>query len=282
MIIARAGDVIEGAAQFLKSLSGWRRAFAAFLGGAFAALAQAPLNIWPLMAVGFCVLILLLDAAPNMMRPKRSAFFMGWLFGFGYFLAGIYWMAFSFFVQAEQFAWMAPFAVTGLPAFLALFTGAAALAASYFWRDGWRRIVVFAGFWLIFEYLRGHVLTGLPWNLSGQALAGSALTAQTAAWYGAYGLSLVTVLLSAAPAAWVGYRLPAKRALLGSLMLVAGFAGLAGVGYIRLLDGAASSEPQAYVRIVQPNIPQKEKIDPDLWGKNFYRQLELSKGGAPR
>lgn len=275
---------VERAAAKIRAANGWRRALIAFCAGLAAALALAPVYALPLLAVGFSVLILLIDGAHAAQNPKRSAFAAGWFFGFGYFLAGIYWMAFSFFVQAEQFAWMAPFAVMGMPAFLGIFTGAASLAAVMVWREGWRRIFLLAAIWTIFEYARGHVLTGLPWNLAGQALAGSAIGAQSVAWYGAYGLSLVTVFLAAAPAATLGIgsdRRGAAQALAGVIAMLAGTALLFLAGAIRLALPEPAPDGRTFLRIVQPNIPQREKIDPDMWARNFGRQLALSKGAIP-
>ena len=38
----------------------------------------------------------------------------GWWFGFGYFLAGLYWVGNAFLVDAKTFGWLLPFAVIGL------------------------------------------------------------------------------------------------------------------------------------------------------------------------
>ena len=278
---AQLASVLDRVANRIKAATGWRRALIAFFAGLAAALALAPVYALPLMAVGFSVLILLIDGAYGTDRPRRRAFAAGWFFGFGYFLASIYWMAFSFFVQADQFAWMAPFAVLGMPAFLAFFTGISCFAAVKLWRHGWPRIFIFAAIWVLFEYARGHVLTGLPWNLAGQALAGSAIGAQTAAWYGAYGLSLVTVLLAAAPAAELDARRPPWAVLSGFAAMVVGVGVLFAVGGLRLSLAEPDHDGENFLRIVQPNIPQREKIDPNMWGRNFTRQLELSSGAAP-
>ena len=280
----RALALLNRAAMGLKAATGRRRAALSFAAGVLTALSLAPVYLLPVMAVGFSMLIVLLDAAAEGPRKKRRAFAAGWFFGFGYFIAGVYWMAFSFFVQAEAFAWMAPFAVIGLPAFLALFTGAAAVVCVFFWRPGWPRIFLFAAVWTLFEYARGHVLTGLPWNLAGQALAGSALTAQTAAWWGAYGLSLVAVFLAAAPAAGMAAQAgaPSGRRVLGGLAVtVGGAALLLAVGAVRLALPEPEPDGENFLRVVQPNIPQREKIDPDLWGRNFMRNLDLSGGAIP-
>lgn len=281
-VLARSGAGLLRLADIIRSLAGWRRAGAAFLAGVCGALAMAPFYALPLLAVSFTILVLLIDAAHAGAKPRLRAFAAGWWFGFGYFLAGVYWMAFSFFVQADQFAWMAPFAVTAMPAALAFFVGLAAFVSVCFWRVGWPRVVLFAAVFSIFEYLRGHILTGLPWNLSGQALAGSAVGAQTAAWYGAYGLNLVTIAIAASSAAGLGRDASSRSAvfwaaapLMGALLLLA-------VGMARLaLIEPVNDQARANLRIVQPNINQRDKINPNKWAENFRRSLALSTDAAP-
>jgi apolipoprotein N-acyltransferase len=263
----------------IAALAGWRRALAAFAAGVAAALAQAPLYLLPLMALGYCALALLVDGARENARPARSGFVAGWFFGFGYFLTGLYWVAFSFLVQAEEFAWMAPIAVCGLPAFLALFTGAACAFAAKVKTSGWRRILTLAALLMIAEYARGHVLTGLPWNLPGQALAGAAAGAQTAAYWGVYGLSFVALLIAMAPAAFIadGARGLAK----GAVLMIAALAALYGAGAARLSLMKPGDHADVFVRIVQPNIPQREKIDSGLWQRNYDRHIDLSSAQGP-
>ena len=63
-------------------------------------------------------------------RGIRSAAATGWWFGFGYFLAGLYWVGYAFLVDAPTFGWLLPFAVMGLPAGLAIFTALGATAGA--------------------------------------------------------------------------------------------------------------------------------------------------------
>ncbi|GAB4520751.1 MAG: apolipoprotein N-acyltransferase [Amphiplicatus sp.] len=278
----RFADGLDAAARKIAGLRDWPRRGAALTAGVATALAFAPFYALPLMAAGFSALVLLLDGAAESQRPRRAAFAAGWFFGFGYHLVGLYWLAFSFFVQAEEFAWMAPIAITAMPAFLGLFSGAAAALAVSFRRAGWRRVFVFAAAWMLLEYARGHVLTGLPWNLPGQALAGTAAGAQSAAFYGVYGLSLVAVLIACAPAAFLCAKERTKGAAAKGLALSIALTGLLfAVGFARLALPGPGDHDDVFVRVVQPNIPQREKIDPDLWGRNFRLHTDLSKGTTP-
>ena len=64
------------------------------------------------------------------------------------------------------------------------------------------------------EWVRGHALTGFPWNLIGYAWSGgfpgAIAVLQSAAWVGSYGLSFATVL---AASLWTlfGKPLPAPK-----------------------------------------------------------------------
>lgn len=267
-------DRLAAAAAALSRMTGWRRRGAAFAAGVGAALAQAPFYVLPLMAAGYCALIFLLDGARGAARPVRTGFLTGWFFGFGYFLIGLYWFGYAFMVQAEEFAWMAPFAVLGMPAFLGLFTGAAGAVVATVEVSGWRRIFFAAGVFMIADYLRGHILTGLPWNLPGQALAGTAIGAQTAAWWGVYGLSLVGLLIAMAPAA-------GRSVLRGGAVMLAATGAVYGVGALRLQFNPYTDHSDVHVRIVQPNIPQREKIDSELWTRNYRRHIDLSSAPGP-
>ncbi|MEM6851060.1 MAG: apolipoprotein N-acyltransferase [Pseudomonadota bacterium] len=268
----------------LTSLSGWRRIGAAFLAGCLGATAFAPFYVVPAFFAALIILVWLLDGARNSKRPRWTAAFTGWAFGFGYFLLGVYWVSFSMLVDADQYAWMIPFAVSGLPAYLALYPGAACALAVRFWSAGPRRLLVFAAAWSVMEFARGHVFTGFPWNGSAQVWAAAPLMAQTAAWIGAFGLGLVTVLLAAAPAASVTAdgRFLRSRALLRRPLAFTfvGLGALALFGAVRVTalapSAAEAAAPRPWVRLVQPNIAQRDKWKAELRGPNYQHLLRLT------
>src|SRR5882724_7350488 len=171
---------------------GWRRAAIAFLAGALSVLAMAPFGAWPVLFVTFPVLVWLLDgAASGRLGGVLAAALTGWWFGFGYFLAGLYWIGIAFLVDAPTFGWLMPFAVVGLPAGLALFTAFGTALARLIWTRGATRLIALALALTVAEWLRGHVLTGFPWNTFGYALTGPLVLAQTSALIGIWGLTFV-------------------------------------------------------------------------------------------
>ena len=91
---------------------------------------------------------------PGLCGRLKPAFATGWWFGFGYFLAGLWWIGGAVLVEAEAFAWALPFAVLGIPAALAFFYGFAAALARLLWSDGIGRIFALAFAFGLAEWLR--------------------------------------------------------------------------------------------------------------------------------
>ena len=139
----------------------WARIGLALLAGAGAALAHPPFGILPGL-FGYALLMILSERS----AATRGAFWMGWLAGFAYFLISCWWVAEAFLVNPAQ-AWMAPFAASALPAGLGLFWGTATALYRRFGPKGLERVLVFTALFCLLEWLRGHVLTGFPWNPAG-------------------------------------------------------------------------------------------------------------------
>lgn len=275
---ASALDPIQRFAAWAGELQGWRRYLLGFLLGALAAAALPPVDIVPLLLVSFGGLTWLADGC----RRPREAFILGWSFGFGYFVAGLYWIAVSLFTDIAAFWWALPFAVGGLPACFGIYTGLALAAYHWIGARGAGRAFALAGCWTAAEWLRGHLFTGLPWNLVGYVWSGgfpgATAVLQTAAVTGIYGLSLLTVIAAALPAALGDPPLGVIRwrrfvPALASLLLLAV---LGGGGAARLAEAKVGTVPNVLLRLVQPSIPQTLKWDPAVRESNFQRLLALS------
>jgi apolipoprotein N-acyltransferase len=247
---------------------GLLRGLIAFLAGAASALAVTPLTsdpaslitAWPVMFVTFPVAVWLLDGAAGRWGGVVAAALTGWWFGFGYFLFGLYWIGLAFLVDARTFAWLIPFAVIGLPAYLALYTGLGFALARALWTRGAARVLLLAAALTAAEWLRGHVLTGFPWNLFGYALTTPLVFAQSAALFGVWGLTFVAIAVFAAPAVLADEPADTRRPWLTPICALVALAALAIYGTFRL-----ATTPTAYVdgvrlRIMQPNVPQDEKF----------------------
>ncbi|MEZ5799759.1 MAG: apolipoprotein N-acyltransferase [Nitratireductor sp.] len=263
-------------------LWGWKRAGAAFAAGAVSALGFAPFNLFPLLFATIPVLVWLMDATaadPSQgMLSRISGFFRtGWWFGFGFFLAGLWWVGNAFLVEADEFAWMLPIAIMALPAALAMFTGLATAVAGIFWRDGWGRLVLLSVCLAGSDYLRGTLFTGFPWNVFGYAAMPVPVLMQSAALIGTYGVGLLALMVFSLPAALAtplqvrgrGWKLHVWLCLLLGL---AHPAYGAWVLYANPQQAATANR----VRIVQPAIDQSMKWSPESEADVFKTLLDLS------
>ncbi|MDX2287462.1 MAG: apolipoprotein N-acyltransferase [Hyphomicrobiaceae bacterium] len=262
--------------QQVMGLRGWRRTVAAIVAGALSVLAMAPFHLWPVLILTLPVLVWLLDDPPTP-HVVRSAAADGWSFGFGYFLAGLFWIGEAFLVEAHIFGWLMPFAVLLMPAGLALFWAGLAAAARIWWPAGVGRLLVLAVAFGLGEYARGHLLTGFPWNTLGYALAAPGPLMQAAGVVGIYGLTLLTVSISAAPLVMLAER--ADWRTLG-LVSVLPASLLLGYGVWVLPSGPVPSVPGVALRLVQPSIPQADKWAADKQGAIFADHLALSRQNA--
>lgn len=246
----------------------------ALLAGAGAALAHPPFGFLPGL-LGYPLLLILSERS----RTTRGGFWMGWLAGFAYFFVSCWWVAEAFLVDPAQ-AWMAPFAASLLPIGLALFWGVATALYRRLAPVSMQRVLVFAALFCALEWLRGHVLTGFPWNPAGASWKAGSAASQFAAVVGVYGLSFVTIAVVSAfaPLATSGPRRPrAITAALGVLALI----GLVGGGTARLSQ-ARVVPTDIMVRIVQADIDQTTKWSPEVYQSILDRYLRLTVQPAGR
>lgn len=256
---------------------GWKRRGIAFAAGALSVLGLAPFDFWPILFLTFPVLVWLIDgSAGGRLGGTFAAASAGWWFGFGYFLAGLYWVGHAFLVDARIFGWLLPFAVTALPAGLAIFTAAGTLAARWLWVKGPLRILALAVALTCAEWLRGHVLTGFPWNAYGYALTGQLPLAQGASVLGLWGMTFLAVAIFSSPATFLDERSSRRKKLLPFAIAVAALVILAGYGLVRLARMPTNFVEGVRLRIVQPNLQQDEKFNYALKQKVMAHYLALS------
>ena len=255
------------------------------MAGALSNLAMAPFFLAPVLFLTLPILVWLIDGAAGEERGTRAALLAaaraGWWFGFGYFLLGLFWIGEAFLVEADTFGWMLPFAVTLMPAGLALFWGAAAAAARVVWRPGFARLIVLALALGGFEWLRGHVLTGFPWNVLGYALTWPLVMMQSAGLVGIYGLTLLAVPVFGAPLVMAADARPGgerRRAGFRALLITAApVLLLVAYGTARLATAPSETVEGVKIRVVQPSVPQREKWQADKQAAIFQDHLDLSR-----
>ena len=200
----------------------------------------------------------------------------GFWFGLGYFVPGLYWTGYAFFVDAQTFAWLTPFAVLGLPAYLALYTALGFALARLIWTKDASRVLALAVSLTVSEWLRGHLLTGFPWNAFGYALSEPLALAQTASLIGLWGMTFLTVAIFASPAVLIDGKTSGRRPWIAPVAAIALLVAMGIFGAIRLSMQPTRMVADVKLRIMQPNLQQDVKFNYGAKAEVMQKYLTLS------
>ena len=244
-----------------------------FCAGSVSSLAMAPSNYWLLLFPCLSLLYVLLSNAGS----ARFAAVLCWLFGLGYFLFGLWWIGNALLVEGNDFAWVWPISVIGLPLLLSSFTAATGYIAYKF--SDLKKISGFFAFvasYLLMEWMRGNILSGFPWNLFGYMWADIPELVQTVSIGSIYLLTWLTILWAALPGFLIVTKASNKQKIILSVGLILSLALCYGFGSSRIRGYEVASLENVRVKIVQPNIPQSQKWDRGRMTENFFKHIRLS------
>ncbi|MDA0707832.1 MAG: apolipoprotein N-acyltransferase [Proteobacteria bacterium] len=246
-----------------------------FVAGLISALSFAPIYFFPVLFISFPLLLIMTKNS----RSVKESFLVGYIFGLGHFFAGLYWIGNSFAVEPSVPDWAGYLMVAVLAAFLSLFSGMvtgllyAIHKNSTFHRHLVSMVLTFIILWSLSEWLRGHLFTGFPWNLSGYVWGFSDIMLQSTAIWGIYGLGTITIGLCFIPLLMTEIRLRMGAGICGGALL--GFLFL--FGLFRLPENIDYVE-DVNLRVVQPSIPQQDKWSYQNWGNNLLTFMDMSEG----
>ncbi|MGB0843379.1 MAG: apolipoprotein N-acyltransferase [Alphaproteobacteria bacterium] len=247
------------------------------------ALALPPIFFVPAIIPGVVALFWLLETTSSLKR----AFGYGWALGFGYFVAGLYWLGHAIAVDLATFWWAMPFALFGLQSGLAIFFGLVSLVAVWVRRQfgvgSWGLVFLLVFNWLISDLLRSSILTGFPWNLLGTSLTLHPVFSQLASVGGVHLLTALVVTWAVSPALVVSGSGSGSGSGLGRRAAIASFIVLpilvGGFGLARINSLGAEADKSVagvHLRLVQANIAQTLKWDPALSRANLQKHVDLS------
>ncbi len=255
-----------------------------FFVGAICNLAFAPLHFFPAAIFSISAFYFLLNSETQ----KKRIFWLSWCYGFGYFLAGVYWIVISLLVDAEKFAWLIPFGLTLIPGILAIYFGLFGLCYQAFTTklklsQNHEKLLSFAIFWLIFEVFRSFLFTGFPWNLIGYTWSFSDKIIQSASIFGIWGLSFFAVLISLFPILFFKFEdkklkpiaIDLPDIIFASTLFWLVIASLT-FGNFHIDDQKIPEIENQKLRLVQGNIEQDMKWDAQQKYKNFTKHIELT------
>ena len=171
--------------------------------GAVSSLSLPPYNYLIINFFTFSAFFIFLFKKSKITQSKKHFFIYGWLFGFGYFLSSLYWISISLTFD-QNFKFLIPIALILVPLFLGIFYG---LATFCFIISNSKKVVssflVFALFFGVFEFIRGSILTGFPWNLIAYSFINHLEILSITSLIGTYGFNLLCISLFASPAIFI-------------------------------------------------------------------------------
>ena len=260
--------------------------FFAVIAGSLSTFSFAPFNIFIAAIISLSIFYFLLEDE----NENKSTFWLGFFYGFGFFLAGNYWIAIPLFIDAQQFAWLTPLALTALPASVAIYHATFAitykkLLNKFKFFAPTQKIIIFATLWTLFEIIRTHFLyNGFPWNLLGYSWMFSEKFSQVANIFGIYGLSFLAALTCLLPTLFanfknkkISFHKPKLRenifAAAISLILASGFC----YGAFYIDESKLVIDEKNKIRLVQTNITPNLKWDNGEKFNNLQNAINLTK-----
>jgi apolipoprotein N-acyltransferase len=244
-----------------------RALVAAALAGATSLASFEPLGWWPLQFLSLAYLFYQVGMGSSV----RRATLLGWAFGFGWSVAGMYWL----YIALNRFgglpAILAAIAIALLGLYMGLFGAFAAGVASWL-RKKWSLpvasylLVALPVAWGVSEWMRGWVFTGFPWAASGYAHNVAPLGGY-APLVGVYGIGVIAAVCAGCLVMLTQRaRLPAIGLL--AVLMAAGYG-------LRSVDWTAPSGRPITVRLTQGDIAQDEKFSAEHLGEILVRYRDL-------
>ena len=236
----------------------WRSSMLmALVAGALNVFSFAPFHVWPLQPLSLALLFLVVYRNTDFSLPRIAL--LGWAYGFGCLFFGVSWLIILMVRYNDLPVWLSLIGMGLLATYLALFA-AAAMAFGIYLQRRWRLsaalslLLVLPAAWVLSEWLRGWVLTGFPWLVSGYAHTVSPL-AGYAALLGVIGVGWISAVVSGAIALLFWQRQSWKPLSTSIVTIMA-------VG--SLLQHYSWTQPkgqQLSVRLLQGNVDQGVKFD---------------------
>jgi len=276
--------------------------FAPFLLGAITTLGFSPYNLTFVNFLTFSVLLFLIliikkrtQSKYKKKKSKRYFFYLGCAFGFGFFLLGNYWISISL-THDETFKNLIPFAIIFVPLFLSLFFGLSILIVGIFAEKNISFILLFSLVFSIFEFLRGNLLTGFPWNLISYTWSWSIESIQILSLIGVYALSLISITFFCIPFLFFQKKIIKKNVYFLIIFLIF-FISNYSYGIIKLNNNNYRFDENINVKIISPNFslidyntkselfqierlikisdPQKDKKTLFIWPEGIFYESYL-------
>ncbi len=244
-----------------------------FIAGAVLPLAFSPVDFYLIAIISPAVLFYFFLYA----TPRRAAF-LAWWFGLGYFGVGVSWVYVAVYVFGLSSMFVSvifTFVFVNLISAFLVLQGYLSVLFIRKLNINHRTIillVIFPLFWALQEWFRDWFLTGFPWLSLGYSQTDSVL-AGYAPVLGVFGVSWIVTLCSSLLLMIFIYQTAKKK-----IIVLLGFFIVWFSGYIfSQVEWTEKTGKPLKVSLVQGNVEQKNKWDPDHFEKRKHRYLSLTR-----
>ena len=225
----------------------------------------------------FLTLPALLYILVNYVDKKTISFFIGWIFGFGYFISNLYWITSSLTFDVK-FRFIIPFALILIPLFLGIFYGLVTFLCNFFnLKNKISSILIFSIFFGGIEFLRGFIFGGFPWNLTVFSLSNNLPSLQILSYIGTYSLNLLSITIFLLPVIFFFKYKSSTKFLIFSLSLILVVINfLYGDLIIKNFEKKKYDNLGSIIRVVSPNIPIERFLSNQDTEKSINELITLS------
>ena len=219
-----------------------------------------------LLPIFFFILVYGKKRSKSTYRKKpylKNLFTVGFLFGFGFYLSGVYWISYSLTFDAN-FKILIPFALLLIPIFLGLFTGIATLLVGQFISYNLSSLLLFSSSLAIVDYVKSKILTGFPWNLWAYSWSWLTEVLQILNLTGLFTYNLLVITIFILPAAFFfKNKLSTKILIISSFFLFVFSIYIYGTFTInknKALLNYLDTKDKVYTKVISPNFELKYNL----------------------
>ncbi len=241
--------------------------FFPFLLGVLSVFSFQPFNFsiinFFLLPIFFYLVVYVKKRSKSFYRKKpflKNLFLLGFTFGFGFYLSGVFWISYSLTFDNE-FKFLIPFAIILIPLFLALFLGITIIFVGQFLSYNFTSVLLFSASLALSDYLRGKLLTGFPWNLWAYSWSWLTEVLQILNIIGLYTFNLLAITIFTLPAViFFQDSLNKKIFIISSCFLFIFSLFIYGTFTINKNKGllnSISEKDKFYIKVISPNFELK-------------------------
>ncbi len=235
-----------------------------------------------LLPIIFLLIVYVKKRSKNIYRKKpyrKNLFLIGFVFGFGFYLGGIFWISYSLTFD-DNFKFLIPFAIILIPLFLGLFTGLTILIIGQFLSYNFSSLLLFSGSFALSDYIRGKILTGFPWNLWGYSWSWLTEVLQILNLIGLFAFNLLAITVFTLPAVLFFKSNLSKKILIISLTFLFIFLiyiyGTFSINKNKGLINYLDKDRTFYTKVISPNFQLRYNLSIEEIEKKIKKLVRYS------